>query len=98
MKKEELDFSAVPCERTGGKEQKLKCTKFHVNIIICLLNHWYSDEALKPPARKVVRAFNFGQVQNLAISPEQSALLDFALSVVLYYTISKESLPTSAVL
>lgn len=78
MKEEELDFSAVPCERTGGNGQKLKCSKFHLNIIICLLNHCYCDEALKPATRKVVGIFNFGQAQSLAISPEQSALSDFA--------------------
>lgn len=56
MKEEEHDFSAVPCERTGGNGQKLKCRKFHLNVIIFLLNHWYSDEALKPAAKKVVKS------------------------------------------
>lgn len=53
---EEADFSAVPCERTGGNGQKLKCRKFHLNVIVCLLNHCCSDEALKPAAKKVVKA------------------------------------------
>lgn len=35
-KEEEPDFSAVPCP--GGNGQKLICRKFHLNIIICLLN------------------------------------------------------------
>lgn len=56
MKEEEPDFSAVPCERTGGNRQKLKSRKFHLSIIICSLNHCYSDEALKPAAKKVVES------------------------------------------
>lgn len=56
MKEEEAGFSAVPCERTGGNGQKLKCRKFHLNVIVCLLNHCYRDETLKPAAKEVVKA------------------------------------------
>lgn len=85
MKEEEPDFSAVPCERTEGNGQKLKCRKFHLNIIICLLNHYDSDEALKPAAKKIVESSALDMFKVLqSVQPVCSFWLCFERSIVLH--------------
>jgi len=78
--KKEPDFSAVPCESTGGNGHKLKYRRFHLNIFIYLFNHCNSDEAPEPAAQKGCGVFNLGDIQTLTIGPEQSALPDSASS------------------
>lgn len=73
----------MPCERTGGKGYKLKYRNFYLNIIIYLLNHCNSDEALEPAAQKGCGVFNIGD--DFQESLPTSAILQFCEITSYYY-------------